>query len=70
MKVGDLVRTRQPQSGEVTWWWCDRAGVIIRHARVHNDNIRWHVLIGNRTVNLKEKSLEQLSACNKTAAVV
>ena len=64
MNVGDLVRTRQPLNREVTWWWCDRTGVIIRRAYVHEGNKCWHVLIGNRTANLKEKSLDLLGKLN------
>ncbi len=70
MKPGDLVRTpnvartHTPRGGyDVEWWWCDRIGIIVREAIP--DRTRgarcWHVMIDNRTANLREEHLELIS---------
>ena len=66
MKAGDLVRTPPDCTGN-SWWWTAKVGVIVQEALPITEHDPagnmlmlkcWHVLIGTRTANLKEDSLE------------
>ena len=65
MKLGDMVLTASLDEGrgEAQWWWCNRIGIIVREAIP--DRTRgarcWHVMIDNRTANLREEHLELLN---------
>ena len=65
MKLGDMVLTANLDEGrgEFQWWWCNRIGIIVREAIP--DRTRgarcWHVMIDNRTANLREEHLELLN---------
>ena len=65
MKLGDMVLTASLDEGrgEAQWWWCNRIGIIVREAIP--DRTRgarcWHVMIDNRTANLREEHLELIS---------
>ena len=66
MKSGDLVLTAnlfRDEGYDIQWWWCDRIGIIVREAIP--DRTRgarcWHVMIDNRTANLREEHLELIS---------
>ncbi len=65
MKLGDMVLTASLDEGrgEAQWWWCNRIGIIVREAIP--DRTRgarcWHVMIDNRTANLREEHLELIN---------
>ena len=63
MKVGDLVKT--PRADVFGFWWHDSVGIIVRPALPKIDRGEktpcWHILIGTRTANLDECSLEPLN---------
>ena len=69
MKLGDMVLTASLDEGrgEAQWWWCNRIGVIIREAipdrtGMHGRWVRcWHVMIDNRTANLREEHLKVIN---------
>jgi hypothetical protein len=65
MKLGDMVLTANLDEGfgVPQWWWCNKIGVIVREAIP--DRTRgarcWHVMIDNRTANLREEHLELIN---------
>lgn len=73
MKPGDMVRTPNlartptPRGGyDVEWWWCGKIGIIVREAIPDSTGPGewaqcWHVMIDNRTANLREEHLELIS---------
>ena len=65
MKLGDMVLTANLDEGcgEFQWWWCNKIGIVVREAIP--DRTRgarcWHVMIDNRTANLREEHLELIN---------
>ena len=64
--IGDLVRVPSFDNNMTAWWWEGKLGIITRRAipwRENDGRISecWHVLVGIRTVNLKETSMKILS---------
>jgi len=64
VKCGDLVRT-PPASSDGIFWWHNSVGIIVRPAVPMLKGMKripcWHIMIDNRTANLREDHLELIN---------